>query len=158
MQYRILGPLEVLDDGQPVALGGTKQKALLAVLLLHANQVVSVDRLVEDLWGEEAPATAENVIQTYVSRLRKALEGTDRRGVLVSRRPGYILHVGPGELDLQRFEELVARARDAREHGDPVTAAALLRDSLGMWRGDPLADFTFEAFAQREIERLREVR
>ncbi len=158
MQYRILGPLEVLDDGQPVALGGTKQKALLAVLLLHANQVVSVDRLVEDLWGEEAPATAENVIQTYVSRLRKALEGTDRRGVLVSRRPGYILHVSPGELDLRRFEELVERGRDARQRGDPASAAGLLRDALGMWSGEPLADFAFETFAQRDIERLQEVR
>ena len=104
MEFRILGPLEVFDDGRPLDVGAAKQRALLAVLLLNANRVVSSDRLIEALWGERAPGTAHKALQVYVSHLRKAL-GRDR---ILTRAPGYELRVEAGELDLDRFEELVS--------------------------------------------------
>lgn len=158
MDYRILGSLEVWRDDQEVPLGGAKQRALLAILLIHANQVVSVDRLIEDLWGEEAPASAPNVIQTYVSRLRKALEQPGVPAVLESRKPGYVIHVRPEELDVSRHERLLERARDAMDKEDPASASSMYSEALNLWRGEPLSDFTYEAFAQREIERLRDLR
>src|SRR5687767_2475321 len=102
MEFRILGPLEVLDEGRLLDLGGAKQRALLAVLLLNVNRVVSSDRLVDALWGERAPDTAQKALQVYVSGLRKAL-GRER---IATRAPGYELRVEPGELDLHRFEQL----------------------------------------------------
>jgi DNA-binding SARP family transcriptional activator len=160
LDFRILGPLEVVLDGRPVDLGGAKQRALLAILLLRANDVVSADRLIEDLWGEEPPATAENVLQTYVSRLRRALEPAAAHGGerLLTRRPGYMLRVQPQELDLDRFRDLADRGRRALERGDAAMGSQTLRDALAEWRGEPLADFAFDDFAQREIERLRELR
>src|ERR687895_557159 len=102
MDFRLLGPLEASDDDRLVPLGGVKQRSLLAVLLLHANELVSSDRLVDQLWGASPPATASKSIQVYVSRLRKAL-GNDR---IATHPPGYILRASPGELDLARFEQL----------------------------------------------------
>ena len=115
MEFRLLGPLEVVDDERSLPLGGPKQRSLLAVLLLHAGRVVSTERLIDELWGESPPATVAKSIQVYVSRLRKQL-GEDR---LLTRAPGYVLHVEPSELDLARFERLVAEARGA----DPERAA-----------------------------------
>jgi len=150
MDFRLLGPLEVTRDGRVLQLGRAKERALLAVLLLHANQVVSADVLTDRLWGDDPPATASKALQVYVSRLRKAL-GAD---ALVTRAPGYFVSVAPGQLDLHRFEELVTRAQGA----EPAAASAVLREALSLWRGAPLADFAYEAFAQAEIARLEELR
>src|SRR5215208_2410309 len=150
MEFRILGPLEVVEHDRVLAVGGGKQRALLAVLLLHANEVVSNDRLLDDLWGASAPATATKSIQLYVSRLRKEL-GEAR---LITRAPGYLLRVDRSELDVARFEQLVGEARVA----EPERASRKLRDALAMWRGPPLADLAYEAFAQPEIARLEESR
>src|SRR6266513_1587031 len=114
MQFRILGPLEVEGDGEPLALGGAKQRAVLAVLLLHPNHVVSRDRLVEAVWGERAPETAYSALQGYVSSLRKAL-ATD---LIVTRAPGYVLEAEPTSIDLGRFESLVAEGSNALAAGD----------------------------------------
>ena len=126
MEFRILGPLEVLSDGQAVDLGGAKQRALLAVLLLDANNVVSNDRLIDALWEDDPPETAQKALQVYVSGLRKLL-GKER---VQTRSPGYLLRVGEGELDLDRFRRL-------QEQGELVEALAL-------WRGPPLADFGYQ--------------
>jgi len=150
MQFRLLGPLEVAERDRLLALGGAKQRSLLAVLLLHANEVVSTDRLIADLWGEAPPATVAKSIQLYVSRLRREL-GAER---LVTRAPGYALRVEPGELDVAVFERMRAEARG----GPPEVAAAKLREALELWRGPPLADLTYEPFAQAEIARLQELR
>jgi len=172
MDYRILGPLEVSDGDRPVALGGEKQRALLAVLLLHAGEVVSADRLIDDLWGERSPAAALNALQVQVSRLRKALdsngagppqtsEGRDETtsgGVLVTRGRGYLLRVEPGEVDLDRFHGMVEEGRRALAAGDAQRASESLRAGLALWRGSPLADFAYEAFAQAPIAELEELR
>jgi DNA-binding SARP family transcriptional activator len=151
VEFRILGPLELTDGGRQLPLGRGKQKALLALLLLHANEVVSADRLIDELWGEAPPATVHNALQNYVSRLRKRLGGER----LLTRSPGYFLRVEPGELDLASFEELLGRARTA---GEPEATAAHLSEALALWRGRALADFTFEPFAQSEIVRLEDLR
>jgi DNA-binding SARP family transcriptional activator len=150
MEFRILGPLEVDDSGRILDLGGQKQRALLAVLLLHANHVVPSSRLIDALWEEEPPETARKALQVYVSQLRKVLGP----GILLTRDPGYLLLVEPGTLDLDRFEALAREARGA----DLPTAAAKLREGLALVRGPPLADFAAERFAQPEIARLEELR
>jgi YVTN family beta-propeller protein len=171
MDYRILGPLDVRDGGRPVALGGDKQRALLAILLLHRNEVVSADRLIDELWGESPPASALRTLQAYVSRLRKALGAngvvpvpSDRNaaagpgnGALMTRGHGYLLDVAAGELDLDRFRDLVERGRDALAAGRPEDAARVLRQGLGLWRGPPLPDFAYEPFAQAAIAQLEEL-
>jgi DNA-binding SARP family transcriptional activator/tetratricopeptide (TPR) repeat protein len=150
MEFRILGPLEVVEQDAPLRLGGGKQRALLAVLLLHANEVVSTDRLVDELWGEDRPPTAAKIVQIYVSQLRRLLAD----GALLTRRPGYVLRVEPADLDVARFEQLAAEARTS----EPAAAAEKLREALALWRGPPLADFAYEQFAQTEIARLEELR
>jgi predicted ATPase/DNA-binding SARP family transcriptional activator len=140
MEFRILGPLEVLEDGHAVNVGGAKQRALLAVLLLNANRVVPRDGLIEAVWGERAPETAPKALQVYVSRLRKTL-GHER---VVTGNSGYQLAVVPGELDLERFQTLAAAER--------------FEEALGLWRGAALADFVYEPFAQVEMARLEELR
>jgi DNA-binding SARP family transcriptional activator len=152
VEFRALGPLEVVEHGSSLVLGGAKQRALLAMLLLHANEVVSSERLIDELWGEAPPATVTKSIHVYVSRLRKEL-GEER---LVTRSPGYVLRVEPGEFDLQRFEALLAEARDG--DADAAATARTLREALALWRGAPLADLAFEPFAQVEIARLEELR
>jgi YVTN family beta-propeller protein len=162
MDYRILGRLEVCDDGRDVALGGEKPRALLAILLLHRNEVVSADRLTDELWGQSPPPSATRTLQAYVSRLRKALNGTGAAwgpaGSVLTRGRGYLLRVGPGELDLERFCGLAERGRQALAAGEPGEAAELLREALGLWRGPPLADFADEPFAQAAIGQLEERR
>jgi DNA-binding SARP family transcriptional activator len=150
LEFRILGPLEVSSDGQVLALGGKRQRALLAALLLQAGRVVATDRLLYDLWGEEPPRTASTALHNLVSQLRKQL-GPDALG---TRPPGYVLRASSDQIDARRFESTIVTARNAA----PDERARLLRDALGLWRGPPLADFTFEQFAQAEIRRLDELR
>jgi DNA-binding SARP family transcriptional activator len=159
MEFLILGPLEARVDGRALALGGAKQRSLLALLLLHRDEVVSTDRLIDGLWGEEPPATAVKVVQVYVSRLRRLLwPSGEGRGRLVTRRPGYLLELGADELDLDRFEGLVERAGQAMASGDPAASSAALGRGLAMWRGPPLADLAFEPFARAAAARLEEQR
>ncbi len=150
LEFRILGPLEAAADSEPLQLSGQKQRALLALLLLDANRVVSTDRIIDALWGEEPPRTAATSLQNFVSQLRKLL-GSD---VLVTKPPGYQLRIEPEQLDLERFTRLVEESRAE----PPAERAAKLRRALALWRGPPLADLGFEAFAQQEIGRLEELR
>jgi DNA-binding SARP family transcriptional activator len=150
LEFRILGPLEVSDETGHVALGGPKQRALLAILVLEAGRVVPIDRLVDLLWGAEAPKTATASLQNSVARLRRAL-GAD---VLETRVPGYVLEASPEQIDARRFERAIGDARrmpagERREH---------LAAALALWRGPALAEFAFDDFAQAEIRRLDELR
>src|SRR5215212_3835382 len=154
MEYRILGPVEVRDDERVIRLGGGKQRAVLAVLLLNANRVVASEQMIELLWGEQPPATAVTALHGHISSLRKAL-GPD---AIATRPPGYVLETGIGELDLERFERLRAEGRAALECGDPGTAAERLRAALGLWRGEALRDVGFEPFIQTEAARLEDLR
>src|SRR5438874_7519983 len=153
-QFSLLGPLSVSSDGTPVALGGQKRRALLAVLLLDANNVVSRDRLIDALWGEEPPDTARNTIQVYVSQLRKLLPDD----VLETAPPGYRLILDPDAVDLFEFVRLSEEGRTALGAADAAGAAETLRAALALWRGAPLADLPWEPFAQAEIVRLEELR
>jgi len=161
MEFRMLGPFEVVVDGASVPLGGAKQRALLAILAIHANEVVSVDRLIDELWGERAPDSASSTIQAYISRLRKALEpaGANGAGRLIdSKPPGYVLRTPPESVDSIRFTELLETAGETLEAGRPAEASRLLGEALALWRGPALSDFSFEPFAQTEIGRLEELR
>jgi DNA-binding SARP family transcriptional activator len=162
VEFRVLGPLEVSDKGESLALGGQKQRALLAILLLHANEVVSSDRLIDELWGETPPETAAKGLQVHVSQLRKLFEPARERGksgqLLLTRSPGYLLKLDPDQLDVERFKRLADQGREALASGDPERAAAKLTEALSLWRGDPLADLTYASFAQSEISRLEEMR
>src|SRR5437773_1395325 len=151
MEFRILGPLEVHDDERQIALGGPKQRALLGVLLLHANESISSERLTDELWGDRPPARAHKLVQGYVSGLRKLL-GPAR---VVTRSPGYLVRVEAAELNALEFERLVAEARTS---GEPLGKAERLREALELWRGSALADLRLEGFAAREAERLDERR
>jgi DNA-binding SARP family transcriptional activator len=154
MEFRILGSLEVRDGDRAIPVGGGRQRALLALLILNANETVSIDRIVDELWGERAPPSAPKVIQNHVSRLRRALSD----GLLVTRSAGYALELAPGQLDLDHFEELFEQGRHALASGDARRAAELLKSALDLWRGQPLAEFVFAPFAQTEIARLDERR
>ncbi len=149
MEFRILGTLEVEEDGRVLKLGSAKQRAVLAFLLLHANEVVPRDRLIDEIWAEDVPETAATAVQVYVSQLRKVLG----REVIVTQAPGYLVRVQDGELDLERFEQLVAQARTE----EPARAAATLRSALALWRGAPLAELDM-SFARPERARLEEQR
>jgi DNA-binding SARP family transcriptional activator/DNA-binding beta-propeller fold protein YncE len=149
MEFRILGPLEVVDEGQVVKLGGAKQRGLLAFLLLHPNQAVSRDRLVDELWGDSPPDTVATALQVHVSQLRKALG----RDVIVTQPPGYLIRIREGELDLERFERSVAAARSV----PPAEASELTREALALWRGPPLAELE-APFARAAGLRLEEQR
>ena len=158
MDFRILGPLEVDDDdGLAVDFGGRQQRLVLAMLLLHRNEVVSVDRLIDVVWRERAPANAVKNVQIHVSRLRKALEATSPGSVVQTRPNGYALAVAPGELDVDRFERLVEEGRRALAAGEPAQAETALREALSLRRGEPLSDFAYDSFAQSEIARLDEL-
>src|SRR6266566_3615040 len=154
MQFRILGPLEVVAHGEPRALGGAKQRAVLAVLLLHANRVVSRDGLIDAVWGEHAPETANSALQGYVSALRKTL-GAD---LILTRAPGYVLETAPASVDLGRFESLLAEGSNALAARDAKRASKRLREALDLWRGEPLADLDSAGFVQLECVRLKELR
>ena len=154
MEFRILGQLEVRQEGRPVQIRGAKERALLALLLLHAGEAVSVDRLIDELWGESPPATARKSLQVRVARLRRVL----RRDLLLTRGDGYLLRLEPNELDLHRFERFLSDGSHALEAGDPSAAIAALQDALALWHGPALADFAYESFAQGAIARLEELR
>src|SRR5215218_8161274 len=156
MKFRILGPLEASEAGREVAIGSGKQRVVLTLLLLHPNEVLSKDRLIDVLWGESPPPTAAKMLHNYVSQLRRSLGG-DGAAALETRGNGYLLRLDRGERDLDRFEELLSRGR-ALGADDPKAAADLLREALALWRGPPLADFTYEDFAREEISRLEELR
>src|SRR4051812_29643110 len=150
MDYRILGPLEVVDEGRVLPLGGARQRALLTALILRMNEVVPSDRLLDEVWADDPPASGVRVVQVYVSELRKIL-GAE---TIQTRPSGYVLVADRDSLDLGRFDRLVAEARDA----GPVIAAGTLREALALWRGSPLVDFAYHSFAQSEIARLEELR
>jgi DNA-binding SARP family transcriptional activator/pimeloyl-ACP methyl ester carboxylesterase len=163
MEFLVLGPLEILDGPNPVRLGSPKQRLLLAALVVHANQVVSVDRLVDVIWGHSPPADAAASLQNHVSHLRAALEPERTGGaagkLLVTRPPGYLLEVAPHDVDARRFEQLVAGARVAARAGEAAAIGAeQLTEALELWRGPALADFADQPFARAEAARLDELR
>jgi DNA-binding SARP family transcriptional activator/ABC-type branched-subunit amino acid transport system substrate-binding protein len=163
MEFRILGPLEVSKDGRRVEISGAKQRALLATLLLNANEVVSSDRLIDELWGHAPPPTAAKTLQVHVSRLRRSLNGDDdpeahMLGPLQTRGRGYRLEVAPGQLDADGFRRLLDDARRALADGEPQAAAEKADRALELWRGPALADVAYEPFAQADIARLEELR
>jgi len=162
MQIRLLGPLEVWGPGGLLESGGVKQRALLAMLTLHLNEVVLTESLVEGLWGDRAPAAAVNTVQVYVSRLRRALRSATTADpahpATVHRRgPGYVLALNPEQVDLHRFQRLTREGAQAL-HAAPARAASVLREALGLWRGQPLAEFADAPFARAETPRLDQQR
>src|SRR5690242_20666830 len=156
-EFGILGPLQVRLDGEELALGGRNQRAVLALLLLQANQVVSIERLAEDLYGGETPVTAVTQVHRQISELRRAF-GDEAAAAIETRPPGYLIRVAPRELDLHRFEELTSEAAGAMDGGDPGAAFDALGEALALWRGPALADLAYESFAQGAIARLEELR
>ena len=154
MEFRILGPFEVVERGCRLELGGARQQALLAVLVVHRREAVSIDLLIDALWGESPPPTAAKTIQVYISRLRKALGD----GVLETRGRAYRLALTPDQLDVDRFEALLAEGHAALEADEPGRAVELIGQALALWRGVPLGEFAYESFAQSEISRLQETR
>src|SRR5215469_5654567 len=158
IEYRLLGPTEVGLNGRAVDIGGRKQRALLAILLLSANEPVSRDVLVDRLWGERPPPGAQHTLEVYVSRLRKTLEPIAGSEVVLARPGGYVLRTAAESIDIRRFERLSAQGRRALDDGATDRAAADLREALALWRGAPLSDVSKELFAQGEITRLEEMR
>lgn len=146
----MLGPLEVWRDGEALELRGAKRRALLALLILHANEVVRTDRLIDDLWGDERPSNAQAALQNHISRLRKDLGGE----VLVTKPWGYVLRTGPDDVDLHRFERLVEESRPLAARG----RRERLAEALALWRGPALADLAQEPALASEIDRLEELR
>src|SRR5271166_5723647 len=157
MRFRILGPLEVRTADDWTFIGAAKWRAILACLLLHPGQVVSTDTLIDELWGNDPPARASNLISIYVLRLRRLIGDGEGR-LLKTRSPGYQLLIGPDDLDTQHFGILMSQGQDALTAGDPERAARLLADSLALWRGKALADVPPSAFVEAEAERLDELR
>jgi DNA-binding NarL/FixJ family response regulator/DNA-binding winged helix-turn-helix (wHTH) protein len=155
VEYRILGPLEVVDEGEPVPLGRPKERLALAVLLLHANEFVSRERLIDELWGESPPPTARKAVNVYVSQLRKALT---RNGLdpIATADGGY--RIDADELDVAHMQQLLARARECAAAGELEAAAELLREALDLWRGPTLAGLLLESHGRDEIARLDELR
>ena len=162
VEFAVLGPLEATRDGTPIALGAGRQRALLALLLIHANEVVPSERLIDELWGADPPAGAAHSLQVYVSGLRKALEPerapNTPASVVVTRTPGYVVRVGDRALDRLCFERLLGEGRQSLREGDPRGASRRLGEALGLWRGPALVDFAYEGFAQAEAARLDELR
>ena len=154
MEFRILGPVEVYEDGRQLDLGGAKQRALLAVLVLHAGEPVSTDRLIDILWGERQPASAANSVHIYVSRLRKELGD----GRILSKRTGYVLAADADELDFRRFERLLAEGRQSLAAGDVRGASDALSSALGLWRGGALSELDGSDHGRLERDRLDELR
>jgi DNA-binding NarL/FixJ family response regulator/DNA-binding SARP family transcriptional activator/class 3 adenylate cyclase len=157
MDFCILGPLEVLDEGRAVTLGGTKHRALLALFLVHANETLTTDRLIDELWGESPPANAAKTVQMQISRLRKALAAAGG-DLIVTRGRGYELRLDPERLDSHRFERLTSVGTGELAAGRPDTAAEAFERALALWRDAPLADLSYEPFAQNEIARLEDLR
>jgi basic membrane lipoprotein Med (substrate-binding protein (PBP1-ABC) superfamily)/DNA-binding SARP family transcriptional activator len=157
VDFRLLGALEVSAGEVSADLGPPKQRALLAILLLHAGEILPIDRLIELLWGDNPPRTAEHSIQIYVSNLRKAFEDLGASGVLSTRSPGYRLEVDADLIDVRQFEARVREGTRKLREGDPDAGVEDLRAALRMWRGPALSDFTYEEFAQPYIHRLHDL-
>ena len=153
MEFQVLGPLQVVDGGQPLSLGGRRQRLVLACLLARANRPVTTATLIDEVWGDDPPEAARNSLQSYVSHLRKAL-GTDR---LVNAPGGYVLEVATADIDAGRFETLVQQTR-ADAHADPADVVATLDAALALWRGPAFADLADERSLAGEIARLEELR
>jgi WD40 repeat protein/DNA-binding SARP family transcriptional activator/energy-coupling factor transporter ATP-binding protein EcfA2 len=162
VDFRVLGPIEVVGEAGAVKLGGPRQRAVLAILLLHANRVVPVEQIADDLYGDAVPATAVAQVRDHVSQLRKligqksGLEASE--SIIETHPPGYLIRVGTDQFDAFRFEGLTDEAFGALGRGDAQAAAHLLRQALALWRGPPLADFLYEPFAQPAISRLEALR
>jgi DNA-binding SARP family transcriptional activator/predicted ATPase len=153
MRVQVLGPFHLEDGGRQIAIGGARQRAVLADLVLHANEVVPSELLLVELWGEDSPPGAANALQAAISRLRRVLPA----GRLITTAPGYMLRVFPAELDVAQFEQLIFEGRDALAAGAAAEAVQLLDQAIALWRGPPLADFRYEPFTQAEIARLEEL-
>ena len=158
LEFRILGPLEVIRAQRPLPIGSPRQRALLGLLLLHANEPVTRERLIEELWPAGAPQTVSAVLNVYLTRLRRLLAGGNGEQPLLTETTGYVLHVPPDGLDARRFETLLETGRHQLASGETTRASVTLRDALALWRGPALADLAFEPFAQSEIARLEELR
>jgi DNA-binding SARP family transcriptional activator len=158
IEFRILGPLELSSDGRLLPLGSPKQRALLGLLLVHANETVARDHLIEELWAAAAPATVESGLHVYLSRLRRLLASAGASGVLVRDAHGYRLRVEPEQLDADRFERLVSEGGEAVATDNALVAAERLRQALALWRGPALADLQSERFAITAGARLEERR
>ena len=166
MDFRILGPLEVHEEGRALSLGGRQQRALLSLLLLRANEVVPVEQIIDELWPAAPPPSATKSVHALVSKLRRTLEHeskahaapTSENGVLLTKPHGYVLRVAPGELDLDRFASLMDDGQRAFTAGRVDEAATVIRRALALWRGRPLEEFAYDSFAQVEIARLEELR
>src|SRR5262245_38608048 len=160
MEYRLLGPLEVVHAGSRLEVGGPRHRRLLAVLLLHADDVVSADRLINALWGEDPPDSARSMLHVRVSEIRATLRAgrPDRTAGIVTHRSGYQLRVGVDEVDSRLFERLAATGRQALARSDHAGASTTLREALALWRGAPLAEIADEPFAQGAIARLEALR
>src|SRR5262245_35985737 len=154
MLVRLLGPFQLEDGGRQITISGARQRAVLADLVLKANEVVPSEQLLLDLWGEDSPPSAANALQAAISRLRRVLPP----GRLVTAGPGYELRIFATELDVRQFEQLISEGREALMARAPAEAARTLNQALALWRGPPLADFRYEPFAQAEIARLEELR
>jgi DNA-binding SARP family transcriptional activator len=150
--------LAVSDGGRSIEIGRGRRRSLLALLLMHANEVVSAERLIDALWGERPTATATKSLHVYVSQLRRELQASGNGEVVLTRGNGYVAQVGPDDVDVVRFERLLAEGRRLLAAGDPARAGERLCKALALWRGPPLADFEYEPFAQGDIARLLEQR
>jgi WD40 repeat protein/DNA-binding SARP family transcriptional activator len=158
LEFRVLGPLEAWRGGEQLRVGGERQRGLLALLLVHANELVRTEQLVDQLFGGEQSDGGVNAVRVAVSRLRRLLDGGQGNGVLVTRPGGYVLHARPEQLDVARFEQLLADGKRALSGGEPLAAASALREALSLWRGPALADLSLLEFVQPEIRRLEELR
>ncbi len=158
LEFRLLGPLEVWRGGQQLRLGGERQRGLLALLLLHVNELVTSDQLVDQLFGAEAGDDGVRSLRVAISRLRRLLANGEDSGVLVTRPGGYLVRVDPDQLDVARFERLLREGQRTAAAGDPLATAVKLREALGLWRGPALGDLSLLEFVQPEIRRLEELR
>lgn len=156
MEFRVLGPLEVVGDGGPLSLGGAHHRLVLALLLVRAPEPVSLDRLVDELWGERPPATAQHAVQVYVSGIRKLLRSGGGEATVRTSPSGYAIAVAPERVDARRFERLIDEAQRALAD-DPPRARGLFEEALGLWRGPPLAEFEQSELAGSEADRLDEL-
>jgi len=155
VEFRLLGPIEAVRDDRSIPLGGAKPRALLALLLLHAGEVVSRDRLIEAVWPGQPSGSAEHSLDVQVSRLRKAFAPDE---FLLTRSGGYVLEVEPDAVDATRFERLLDKGRRANAAGDPADGLRSLEPALALWRGQALAEVAYEDFARADAERLEELR
>jgi DNA-binding SARP family transcriptional activator len=158
IRFSLLGPVEAHRDGARVPLGGPKQRAVLALLLLNANRTVQVSQIIDGVWGEGAPQRAVNTVQVYVSGLRRALDPQPSAGLLTTHGTGYLLRADERSLDLLEFLSAAADGRRAMTEGRPADASDRLRHALGLWRGRALADVADEPFAETELAALEETR